>query len=395
MPDLPSVNNIPSGVIGSQPFGSDRDLQAQQQLALLRQLQAQADLETASAEKAKTAARLSDPLEAAHAAQSVQDFATRKDVAAPVTDPTTVLGIRGAQPQTTPFGTSTPIVKGIRSVGTAPTMTETRQAAEQIADPNYATAMAGQRAQAMLDPKVLAEKVKVDATNADKTDLSPAGLDAAATMFAKTGQLPALGMGDKVTRKQIINRAAALVPGLDVASAKADYTANIKSLGGLQAQRDAIGAFENTALKNLDVFITAAEKVPDTGSPFFNRPLRALSETGLGSTELTAYRTARQTVIPEFAKLLANPGLSGQLSDSARKEVQDVVSGNATLAQTLAATKILKTDAANRRTSYDDQIVAINDRIKKAGGSAQPDVAGGTAPTDPLLAKLLARRKTP
>lgn len=215
-------------------------------------------------------------------------------------------------------------------------------------------------------------RTRANTASQDVTDLTPAGLDAAALNFAKSGTLPPLGMGDKNTRKQIINRAAEMMPGLDIASAKADFDANKQSLAALQKQRDALGAFEETALKNLDVFIDAAKKVADTGSPLLNRPLRSLSEKMLGGAELTAYNTARRTVIPEFAKILANPGLSGQLSDSARHEVEEVVSGNATLKQTIAAANILKTDAANRRSSYDDQLTAIRGRLTKASGAAAP-----------------------
>lgn len=207
---------------------------------------------------------------------------------------------------------------------------------------------------------------------AETVPLTPAGLDAAAMMFAKTGQLPPMGMGASAAaqRAKIINRAAELDPSIDLAAAKADYDANRASLSKLQQQRDAIGAFEETALKNLDIFIEQAKKISDTGSPMLNRPLRAIQEAGLGSAELTAFNTARRTVIPEFAKILANPGLSGQLSDSARHEIEEVISGNATLKQTLAAADILKRDARNRRESYDDQIAAIRARLSKADAKA-------------------------
>jgi hypothetical protein len=133
-------------------------------------------------------------------------------------------------------------------------------------------------------------------------------------------------------------------------------------------QRDALGAFEETAIKNLDVFLKAAEKIPDTGSPLLNKPMRTLTEGVLGGADLTAYNTARRTVIPEFAKILANPGLSGQLSDSARHEIEEVISGNATLKQTIAAANVLKQDTVNRRTSYDDQIASIQKRIATPPG---------------------------
>jgi hypothetical protein len=200
---------------------------------------------------------------------------------------------------------------------------------------------------------------------ADTTDLTPAGLEAAALNYAKTGQLPALGNGDKQTRKKIINRAAALMPGLDLATARADYDANRSSETSMQKQLDAVTAFEDTALKNLDQFIATAKKVTDTGSPLLNTPLRLISDKMLGSPDMAAYNVARRTVIPEFAKILNNPTLSGQLSDSARHEIEGLMDGNVTLKQVLATATILKQDTKNRRTALSDQLAGIRARIQK------------------------------
>lgn len=204
----------------------------------------------------------------------------------------------------------------------------------------------------------------------DVTNLTPEGLDAAAMMFAKTGQLPALGMGDKTTRKAIINRAAAMTPGLDIASAKADFGANSDSLKVLQKQRDAISAFEQTASKNIDLFLDTAGKVVDTGSPLANTYVRAVSGKLLGSPDQAAYDAARQVAINEIAKITQGGGLSGVLSDSARKEIGDFNPKSATLKQTVQVMRTLKQDMANRASSMDDQIVAIKNRIGKATGAA-------------------------
>lgn len=200
--------------------------------------------------------------------------------------------------------------------------------------------------------------------------LTPEALTLTAHQYAMTGQLPPMGMGKAgaATRSAIINEAAKVYKNLDLPTQQAAYKANQESLKKLQVQRDALGAFESTALKNLDVFIEAGKKVIDTGSPLLNQPLRAISGKGLGSAEQTAFETARRTVIPEFAKILANPGLSGQLSDAARKEIEDVVKGNATMKQIIAAATVLRTDTANRRTSYDDEIKAIQQRIATPPG---------------------------
>lgn len=209
------------------------------------------------------------------------------------------------------------------------------------------------------------------ASAADVTNLTPEGLDAAALNYAKTGVMPALGMGDKNTRKEIINRAAAMMPGLDIASAKADFTANQESLKTMQKQRDAITSFEQTASKNIDLFLSVAGKVVDAGSPLANRPLRAITGALFGSEDQATYDAARQVAINEIAKITSNPTLAGQLSDSARHEVEAFNPQGSTLKQTVAVMRLLKTDMANRTAALDDTLGGIKARIKK--GSGQPD----------------------
>jgi hypothetical protein len=231
------------------------------------------------------------------------------------------------------------------------------------------------------------ERTKFAAESGEALDLSPEAKTLLAKQFAMTGQLVPMGMGKQAAklRTEVINEAARMYTGLDLASQQAAYSANKSALVKLRGQREALGAFESTALKNLDVFLSLAAKVPDSGSPALNQPMRYANEKMFGGDTLTAFNTARRTVIPEFAKILSNPGLSGQLSDTARKEIEDVVSGNATLKQTIAAARILKTDAANRRTAYDDQISGIEKLIATPPGSQSGAVdtkapAGGAAP---------------
>lgn len=205
-------------------------------------------------------------------------------------------------------------------------------------------------------------------------ELTPDAIDAVAHSFAMGQPLPALGMGKQATnlRTQIMNRAAELYKGMDLPKQQAVYAATKTSLGKMQVQADALEAFESTALKNLDVFLDSAKKVVDTGSPFLNSNIRTLNEKLLGDPKMAAFNAARRVVIPEFAKILANPGLSGQLSDTARKEVEEIVEKGATLKQIYAVAGVLKTDAANRKESYAEQIKAMTERI------ARPSTVGGT-----------------
>lgn len=218
-------------------------------------------------------------------------------------------------------------------------------------------------------------------------DLDDKAIDMMAQSFAMNGgQLPSLGMGAKATqlRTKIIDRAAQMYDSLDLASQKAIYEGNKASRSKLTAQLDAITAFEETAKVNLNTFIKQAEKVVDTGSPYLNKGVRAMNEKLLGDPQMAAFNAARTVVLPEFAKIISNPGLTGVLSDSARKEVDAMIAGDATLPQILSVAKVLNSDADARRSSLEDVIKAIDTRMRPPKANARPGEASSSGSGGPV-----------
>lgn len=211
------------------------------------------------------------------------------------------------------------------------------------------------------------------------TSITDQSLDMLATQYAKTGQLPALGMGNAAAgdRRRIFNRAAQLFPAIDVATNAAEFNANKGSLNSLQKGRDAIVAFENTANKNLDQFLTTAKGVVDKKSPVLNKPLRSIDRRVLGSDEQAAFDAARRIAVNEIAKVTSNPNLSGQLSDSARHEVESFIPEDATIEQIYSVAKILKADMKNRHVALDEQIADINKRLKGTTPKGRSDEKTG------------------
>jgi hypothetical protein len=203
------------------------------------------------------------------------------------------------------------------------------------------------------------------ALNRESVQLTPQALDQIATMFATTGQLPNLGMGAAVakTRSSIINRAAELFPNVALASNAAAYQANKHSLNTVTGTLDTLSAFENAGLKNLKMFTDAAAKIPDTGVPWLNTPVRMLDEKLVGSANMSVVNAAREIGLREIARVTNDPKLSGVLSDSARHEVQGFSPANATLPQILAVAKTLQQDMANVHQSLQEQKEAISNRI--------------------------------
>lgn len=202
--------------------------------------------------------------------------------------------------------------------------------------------------------------------------LSGDALEAVTDVFLRTGQLPSLGLGGVGVREKVFNRAGEILAGKGkpssnigdpIVTAKAAFSALQSSLTQLERQRAAVGAFEATALKNLDMFERTAEPIVDKGSPWINRPLRAVETKGLGSADLAAFNAARQVAMTEISRVISNPNLTGVLSDDARGEAGALIGPDATLKQIYSAADILKQDMANRRQSLDDEITNVRGQL--------------------------------
>lgn len=221
----------------------------------------------------------------------------------------------------------------------------------------------------------LAPKASNDAASAAAGGLGDAALDNAAEMYWSKGVLPAGGRGQAVMAQnhKIMARAAELHPGESIVEGSSIFKANEASLKHLQTNFDQVTAFENTAGKNLDVFLKQAKKVVDSGIPLINQPVRTVVGK-MGGEDQVAFDTARTTALTEIAKVLNSSNASGVLSDSARHEVEGLIGKDATLAQIYSAANILKQDMANRHESYADQIKDIQNRMpnKNTAKPAQP-----------------------
>lgn len=211
--------------------------------------------------------------------------------------------------------------------------------------------------------------------------LTPEAIQFWAQSAAQGNALPSLGMGatGAKAREQIINAAPGAAGGRSLSENKTTLHADSGSLASMQKMRDTVSAFEKTALANLDLFTKQAKTVVDAGSPWINTPLRKVDLNALGSEDLAAYNAARQVALTEIAKVVNNPNLAGQLSDSARHEVTGLIPENATLGQIYRVVGILKQDMANRKKFLDEGIGEIKGRISGGGqGNAQGPAVGDT-----------------
>lgn len=204
-------------------------------------------------------------------------------------------------------------------------------------------------------------------------EFSPEAVAFLAQQYSNYGALPPRGILTNPQGRAIIESAAG-TPGANPAAGKADLASNQAALVQITKNLNAVEAFGKTAEKNAQVMLNRMKLIPDTGSPYLNTPIRELAAKAGGSAEVAAYRAALTTVIPEFARILNNPNLTGQLTDTARKEMEHVIDGSSTLNQMQRVFEVLKQDKANRIADLNSQRDALRSAIRTPAGEGS---AGG------------------
>lgn len=213
--------------------------------------------------------------------------------------------------------------------------------------------------------------------------ISKAAVDQAARSYLKDGRLPTnLGRGQQGANNisSIMDRAAEIDPNANIAGARETFAADKASLTKMQSQYDAVTAFEKTAIRNGDRLLDLADKVDKTGMPAIERWIRS-GRQATGDVDVAQFNAQMLVYRNEAAKILTNPNLSGQLTDSARHEVAEFLSGSSSAPQIRGVVTLLKSDFENRKKTLEEQIAEIKDRNEPGKGKEPPAQAAGEVAT--------------
>lgn len=236
----------------------------------------------------------------------------------------------------------------------------------------YQTAeLANRSSQLKLEAEKFAETVRHNKEGEEGATLSEPARKKLSEYFATTGLIPPLGMGKAAAamRKQVIEGAAADFPNVTIASNAANFKANQDSLKNITGTLDTLESFSKAAGKNLDQFVSLANKIPDTGVPWANTPIRLLNDKMVGAEYAPAVNAARAVATREVARITGDPKLKGVLSDAARAEVDGLVPQDITINQLKRVIPVLLNDMSNVHTSLSEQKDAINSRIGVSGST--------------------------
>lgn len=214
----------------------------------------------------------------------------------------------------------------------------------------------------------------------EAVSLSPEGLsNQVDTYIASRGAImPSFGFGKqgKADRDRFYNELASSmkeqnITAGDIASGKAEYKANAASLTQVSKMRNSVESYEQTVQKNMDLLSTLLDKGAAKGSaPVINRWIQAGRASIQGDPDVTAYNTAIQTVVNEYAKVMAGgTGSSAASSDSARAEAGHLLNTAQTPQQVKAAIQTMRAEMSNRIEALKAQEGDLKKRLGSSGGS--------------------------
>jgi hypothetical protein len=212
-------------------------------------------------------------------------------------------------------------------------------------------------------------------------DLTGGGLDFAAEKFRQTGQMPTIARSPNQQVK-IINRAAELAQanGDSATAAVLGQQANKAgqmALGQLTKQKTLVGAFEKTANKNLDLALQLSDKVDRTGSPIINKGIIHFKQGISGDPDTAAFVNALTSARTEYAKVLSGATGASGVTDSARKESEELFNTAQNPEQLKAAIATAKQEMANRMSSFDQQASELQPTLtgkKPTTGEHPPEI---------------------
>lgn len=202
-------------------------------------------------------------------------------------------------------------------------------------------------------------------------EFTPDAIKAMGTRYGQTGELPPMGMGKKAAeaRIQIINQWAKDLTNTGEtpeanAARQIAFKASTGELKQLQAQRGKVLAFARTAEKNLALAGELSEKIDRTGIPVVNRWLNAGRRAITGDVDLARFDAALRTAINEYAKVTSSATGGAVTSDTARKEVEDLLKAAMTKEQVRGVINLLvENELPNRIAGYEEQITTIMDAL--------------------------------
>jgi len=218
---------------------------------------------------------------------------------------------------------------------------------------------------------------------ADNVDLTPEATTLAAEEYNRTGKMPALARSVN-DMKAIINRAAAMgtesgVTPAETVTGRQELKAVVSANNQLTKDLAFIRPYVKLLDTNAAIAKDLAKKVVATDARLANRPLNWLRQNVGDNPDVAEFLAQTHFVVTEASRVLTNPRLTGQLTDTARKEMQGVLDGSMTLNAFNRVVDRIMSDSHNRVSAMESEASKLQTRLGGGKGAA-PSAAPAAAP---------------
>jgi hypothetical protein len=231
-------------------------------------------------------------------------------------------------------------------------------------------------------------KIPQDANVVAGGRISGDALELAAQGYLMDRKLPTnLGRGKQgaMNTIKIMERAAALAKESGMTADETainQITAKAKSGALAQNVKDlaAIRPYNAMLEKNGDIAISLAEKAISTNAKLANRSINWLKQNASDNPDVAEFLAQARIFTTESARVLNNPRLVGQLTDSARHEMDGIINGDMPLDSFTRVVRRLQSDGKNRVDAMVEESNLLQQSIRRpnaAGQSTAPAAAAG------------------
>lgn len=203
---------------------------------------------------------------------------------------------------------------------------------------------------------------------------------------ARPGSLPIGRDEGNRYREQLRNKISSIAAEMNLspqqlATLGPENKAKFSALSKVEADLAAIRPFDVMLNTNAKIAVDLAKKISAdrSNSQLLNKPITWLEANAGDNPDIAEYLFQIQTVKTEGARILNNPRLVGQLTDSARSEMGGVINGNMPLGQTERVLARMIADGKNRVNAIEQEADTLRNDIR---GSASKK--GPSAPSNPL-----------